>query len=58
MVYQDFVASLAVKDVQDKDAGTYTCQASNDLGSVNTSGVLEIQGMLTVNVFVTKIEGI
>ena len=57
MVYEDFVASLAVKDVQGKDAGSYTCQASNDLGTVNTSGVLEIQGTLmalsALNVLVT-----
>lgn len=44
MIYEDFVASLVVKDVQEKDAGSYTCEASNDLGSVNTSGLLEIQG--------------
>ncbi|GFS00827.1 titin [Elysia marginata] len=49
MVYQDFVASLAVKDVQAKDAGTFTCQASNDLGTVNTSGVLEIQAAPTLD---------
>ncbi|RUS90387.1 hypothetical protein EGW08_001882, partial [Elysia chlorotica] len=49
MVYQDFVASLAVKDVQSKDAGSYTCQASNDLGTVNTSGVLEIQAAPTLD---------
>lgn len=45
MVYEEFVASLVIKDVQDKDAGSYTCEASNDLGTVNTSGLLEIQGM-------------
>lgn len=44
MVYEDFVAFLVVKDVQEKDAGSYTCEASNDLGTVNTSGMLEIQG--------------
>ncbi|GFO38541.1 titin, partial [Plakobranchus ocellatus] len=49
MVYQDFVASLVVKDVQNKDAGSYTCEASNDLGTVNTSGVLEIQAPPTLD---------
>ncbi|KAH9498303.1 hypothetical protein Btru_006488 [Bulinus truncatus] len=49
MMYEDFVASLVVKDVQEKDAGSYTCEASNDLGSVNTSGVLEIQAAPTLD---------
>ena len=42
--YEAFVASLVIKDASEMDAGSYTCEASNDLGSVTTSGVLEIQG--------------
>lgn len=45
MVYDDNnVASLTIRDTTQKDAGSYTCEASNDLGTVTTSGVLEIQG--------------
>lgn len=46
MLYDECVASLTVRDTTQKDAGTYTCEASNDLGTVTTSGVLEIQGGL------------
>lgn len=44
MIYSDSVAAITVRDSSEKDAGTYTCEASNDLGSVSTSGQLEIQG--------------
>ena len=45
MVYDEHnVASLTIRETTQKDAGSYTCEASNDLGTVTTSGVLEIQG--------------
>jgi hypothetical protein len=42
--YDNMVASLTLREVTEKDTGTYKCEASNDLGSVSTSGQLEVQG--------------
>jgi hypothetical protein len=36
--------SLTIRDVSEKDSGSYTLEASNDLGSVSTSGQLDVQG--------------
>ena len=44
MFYEDLFASLTIREVTEKDAGHYTCEASNDLGTVTTSGQVEIQG--------------
>lgn len=44
MDYTDMVASLMIQDVVEKDTASYTCEASNDLGSVKTTGQLEVQG--------------
>lgn len=44
MDYTDMVASLMIRDVVEKDTASYTCEASNDLGSVKTTGQLEVQG--------------
>lgn len=44
MTFANSIASLTVRETTQKDAGSYTCEASNDLGTVTTSGVLEIQG--------------
>ena len=42
---QDEVSvSLTIRDVSEKDSGSYTLEASNDLGSVSTSGQLDVQG--------------
>lgn len=41
---QDEVSvSLTIRDVSEKDSGSYTLEASNDLGSVSTSGQLDVQ---------------
>lgn len=48
MFYQDTLASLSIRGVVEKDSGTYRCEASNDLGSVATSGQLDIQGKLDI----------
>ena len=42
--YSDLVATIKIKDISEKDAGKITCEASNDLGSVKTTGQLEVQG--------------
>lgn len=42
--YSDMVASIKIKEVTEKDAASITCEASNELGSVKTTGQLEIQG--------------
>lgn len=41
--YTDLVASIKIKEVTEKDATSITCEASNDLGSVKTTGQLEVQ---------------
>ena len=45
--YSDNIASLIIKEVTEKDTSSYTCEASNDLGSVKTTGQLEVQGKLS-----------
>lgn len=42
--YTDMVASIKIKEVTEKDTVSITCEASNDLGSVKTTGQLEVQG--------------
>lgn len=44
MDYSDLVASIKIKEVTEKDTASITCEASNDLGSVKTTGQLEVQG--------------
>ena len=52
MIYDDNnVASMTIRDTTQKDAGSYTCEGSNDLGTVTTSGVLEIQGTHTFKIY-------
>ncbi|XP_046554801.1 titin-like [Haliotis rubra] len=41
--YEDMFASLTITECTERDAGSYTCEASNDLGTVTTSGQLDIQ---------------
>ena len=43
--YTEMVASLMIKEATEKDTASYTCEASNDLGSVKTTGQLEVQGI-------------
>ena len=40
------VASIKVMDITEKDAASITCEASNELGSVKTTGQLEVQGKI------------
>ena len=42
--YSELVASIKIKDATEKDTSSITCEASNDLGSVKTTGQLEVQG--------------
>ena len=44
--YSDMVASIKVMDITEKDAASITCEASNELGSVKTTGQLEVQGKI------------
>ena len=46
MSYVDSEASLVIKDAGLADAGTYSCEAVNKLGRVQTDGILTVQGML------------
>ena len=46
MTHEDISVSMTIREVTQKDAGSYTVEASNDLGSVSTSGQLEIQSEL------------
>ncbi|KAK3083483.1 hypothetical protein FSP39_023775 [Pinctada imbricata] len=43
MMQDDMTVSMTIREVTQKDAGSYSVEASNDLGSVSTSGQLEIQ---------------
>ena len=43
--YTEMVASLMIKEATEKDTASYTCEASNELGSVKTTGQLEVQGI-------------
>lgn len=46
-ISQDEISvSLTIRDVSEKDSGSYTLEASNDLGSVSTSGQLDVQGRI------------
>ena len=44
MKYDDSVASMVVRDVVERDAGHYTCEASNKHGSVATTAQLKVKG--------------
>jgi len=38
------VVTLTIKGTELNDAGTYKCEASNKLGSVNTECAVDVQG--------------
>ena len=40
------VVTLTFKETELQDAGTYKCEASNKLGTVNTECAVEVQGTL------------
>lgn len=44
-------STLTVNNTQSAHVGTYTCVASNDIGSVTSSGVLTVNGMQYVSYF-------
>ena len=46
MSYLDDVASLVVKDVSLTDAGSYSCEAVNKIGRVQTDGKLTVHGTI------------
>ena len=44
MSYRDKAATLTIEDVSSQDIAKYRCEASNNLGLVETSAQLEVQG--------------
>ena len=42
--------TLTVNNLTSPDAGTYTCNASNFIGSAETSGILTITSKFDINV--------
>jgi len=40
------IVTLTFKETELQDAGTYKCEASNKLGTVNTECAVEVQGTL------------
>ena len=50
MTYKDKHAVLKVKDSQVQDAGKYRCEASNIIGSVDTSATLTIHREYTATI--------
>lgn len=50
--YKNSFATLTIRDMTDKDAGTYTCQATNVLGEASTTGKLEIQRKTTLIIII------
>lgn len=47
MSCQDNTAVLAIKQLEIKDGGTYSCKATNSAGSDECSGVLNVKGLNT-----------
>jgi hypothetical protein len=45
MKYRDAVSSLVINDVMDRDAGNYTCEASNVHGYATSTAALKIRGI-------------
>lgn len=49
--YENQVATMQIAETTEKSAGTYTCKATNHLGTVETSSELKIQGIILLNIF-------
>ena len=43
----EIASSLTVMNTQSFDAGTYTCEAKNFIGSARSSGILTVNGEYT-----------
>jgi len=49
MKYRDATASLVINDVVERDAGNYTCEASNVHGYATSTAALKIRGTKIAN---------
>lgn len=49
--YENQVATLEINETTEKSAGTYSCKATNHLGSIETSTELKIQGKTLLLLF-------
>ncbi len=43
MKYRDGVATLVITDIEDSDAGRYTCEAQNQYGYISTTAAVKVK---------------